>query len=1151
MYINGINYPNELIEALNEGTLVVFAGAGVSKGEPTSLPDFEELAIQIAEGTGIERSNQDCDVFLGKLKHKKINVNQLAASILSGLELSPNSLHKNIIDLFPDTSKIKIVTTNYDNMFEHVLREKNLNTIKIYDTPALPLGNDISGVIHIHGNVQDYNYMVLTDEDFGMAYLSEGYTSRFLVKLFETYTVLFIGYSYKDIIVRYLTRAMTRYQSKKRYILTDTDPQSWEELGIEPIIFPPQKYDDLDISLNQLGERIKRGLLDWKSNLTLISEAPPNDLSIESEINYCLQDIDKTRILANCINNESWIWWLDKKDVFKNLFAPKAILNEMDSLWLDWIITNFVGKNDPLLKELIQKYNNQINVAFANRILDKIAAFPEEFSNDSIKMYYILLEKHLSNPWILYELNNLAMNKGLHSIGWELFKKQFQYKIILKKKIFPFDNENFYFDHQILGDPHFITELWEKFSLTYIDNYPLQVLHFATGYIMNLHNSYEQLGAASKDFEPHDMIYDISLEDESKGFYHEKALAVIGNACIISFKKIELIESIYIKWHVQQCIKSESTLLRIIGIKLLRETKQFDPNEKAILLTENIDLYSIWEKEQIFKQIAEIFDLINPVLQDSILNRIEKGKIFKNKQTSAYEKYNWCIWLQKNCRKNERVEALINKIKEEYPYFQPRNHPELDIDSSGISWGKTISPFSENELLMMEYEEIIQYLNTYKGDKWDGPNREGLLTTFASCISQNFSWTINILGPLKENVPHNSDVWCYFFRGLDNLPFELDKMMKVLNQLTDIVFLENRGLDLSRLLEKIIDSEDMQTKISHYEEELFKISQSIWNKNKAEYIHENLDLVSSSINCCTGLLTLIWVKMISHSKYNCIPDKYKTIFEKVLLEATNKDIVICTLAGQSIFLYNLDREWFSKHLLPYFTSDSTLEFKAAWEGFTILSSRMQRELADEMLPIYANAVKRLDELGKEARKGFVDQYTLLMVYVIPDPIKIYIPGLFNVSSKENRLHFIQCINRVLHSMDSKKKHILWNSWLEKYWRNRIKNIPIPLETYESDAMLEWIFQLDDLYPNAIDLIIGGPKVKDITTNFWHRLNNFDQATLSPDSTADLLVFLLNSDTNLRHRESTIKELAQKISCCNPIKYQSLKESMLKRIIPID
>lgn len=39
MYISGINFPNDIIDAVNEGNLVAFAGAGVSMGAPTLLPN--------------------------------------------------------------------------------------------------------------------------------------------------------------------------------------------------------------------------------------------------------------------------------------------------------------------------------------------------------------------------------------------------------------------------------------------------------------------------------------------------------------------------------------------------------------------------------------------------------------------------------------------------------------------------------------------------------------------------------------------------------------------------------------------------------------------------------------------------------------------------------------------------------------------------------------------------------------------------------------------------------------------------------------------------------------------------------------------------------------------------------------------------------
>ena len=283
MFLNNINFPNRILDAIREDKLVIFAGAGASMEKPTSLPNFQDLAKEIAEGTGQTLGkNEPCEVFLGALKARKIDVNESAASILSGTCLKHNALHEAIVDLFVSPERIKIVTTNYDQMFEQVLEERGVQA-PIYNSPALPLGSDVNGIIHIHGNVSNPKYMVVTDEDFGRAYLTEGYATRFLVKLFESYTVLFIGYSYSDTILRYLTRAMSRQHSANRYILTDDTKSDWNALGISSINYPKRSYAVMRGGLIKLGNHAKKGLWDWKNQFTDITDAPPKDLTIEKE----------------------------------------------------------------------------------------------------------------------------------------------------------------------------------------------------------------------------------------------------------------------------------------------------------------------------------------------------------------------------------------------------------------------------------------------------------------------------------------------------------------------------------------------------------------------------------------------------------------------------------------------------------------------------------------------------------------------------------------------------------------------------------------------------------------------------------------------------------------------------------------------------
>ena len=50
--IKGVIFPESLLNALRDGRLVAFAGAGVSIGLPAGLPSFRKLAERAAEGTG-------------------------------------------------------------------------------------------------------------------------------------------------------------------------------------------------------------------------------------------------------------------------------------------------------------------------------------------------------------------------------------------------------------------------------------------------------------------------------------------------------------------------------------------------------------------------------------------------------------------------------------------------------------------------------------------------------------------------------------------------------------------------------------------------------------------------------------------------------------------------------------------------------------------------------------------------------------------------------------------------------------------------------------------------------------------------------------------------------------------------------------------
>ena len=92
MMIKDVIFPEPLLNALRDGRLVVFAGAGVSMESPAELPSFRKLAERVADGTGQSRARKDHgkvveseteDQFLGRLEDcKGKESHQLATKLL-------------------------------------------------------------------------------------------------------------------------------------------------------------------------------------------------------------------------------------------------------------------------------------------------------------------------------------------------------------------------------------------------------------------------------------------------------------------------------------------------------------------------------------------------------------------------------------------------------------------------------------------------------------------------------------------------------------------------------------------------------------------------------------------------------------------------------------------------------------------------------------------------------------------------------------------------------------------------------------------------------------------------------------------------------------------------------------------------------------
>jgi len=239
MRIGNIDIPQEILDAQQQGKLVIFAGAEVSKPAPSNLPNFEELVKEIAKGTSYElKKYEPFDHFLGKLAQKGIKVHEIAQENLSKNNPEPNQLHHAIVKLFKNPKDLRIITTNQDNLFTKVIKAYNLD-IEIYKAPALPVGSNFQGLVYLHGCIDGpADRLVFTDSDFGRAYITEGWARRFLLGVYTNFTVLFIGYSHRDLVLTYLARALPPDNKKLYALCPEKYVEHWKFLGIRPIPYP-------------------------------------------------------------------------------------------------------------------------------------------------------------------------------------------------------------------------------------------------------------------------------------------------------------------------------------------------------------------------------------------------------------------------------------------------------------------------------------------------------------------------------------------------------------------------------------------------------------------------------------------------------------------------------------------------------------------------------------------------------------------------------------------------------------------------------------------------------------------------------------------------------------------------------------------------
>lgn len=207
MRLGQVSVPEEVLSALEDNSLVVFTGAGISFDPPSNLPLFMGLAEYVVERVQSDLvPNSDgwrdrLDTLLGQLdEDPDLDIHELVKRRVTEATSEPNDTHKALMRIVARGTP-RVVTTNYDMHLSTVADSLSL-AIETYRAPALPLGASVNGFVYLHGAADGpAGRLIVTDRDFGLAYLRQAWATRFLTDLFGEFTVLFVGYSHSDVVM--------------------------------------------------------------------------------------------------------------------------------------------------------------------------------------------------------------------------------------------------------------------------------------------------------------------------------------------------------------------------------------------------------------------------------------------------------------------------------------------------------------------------------------------------------------------------------------------------------------------------------------------------------------------------------------------------------------------------------------------------------------------------------------------------------------------------------------------------------------------------------------------------------------------------------------------------------------------------------------
>ena len=1098
MLIGGVYFPEPLLSALRNGEVVIFAGAGVSMGDPANLPKFDDLAEQIALGTGhtYDRDKESADRFLGRLRYAGVEVNTLAARILQKNNPMPTDLHRDLLRIYRRSEDVLIVTTNFDLLFERAASEVFNRQPKIYTAPALPVGNTFRGIVHLHGSLDEPDEMVITHQDFGSAYLTQadGWARRFLVDLFTSRTVLFVGYSHNDTMMTYFTPSLSPDSGRRRFALIGKkidDVNRWSIMGIEPVPFPQEYNSDftgLDAAVGDLADRMQRGVLAWRNYITEIGrKLPPKDDESIGIINNALSTSEHARFFAAAADSPDWVDWLDQQGLLARLF-DQGLLEEADGILCWWLARRFTTTHADELFSLIQRHEGRLNPVLWKRFA--LQLIPDETKLDAetlSKWMHFLMSSVPSDisdidDFVLVGLAQRCVELGLYQNLLQVYDAMTMFRNQVRPG----------FERDTRGvREHQMRTLREKCIEPHLPAIALPLLERTT---MRLEERRSAILAwnGGNGAQDTDSSSRLSINPKSRERMPREIdyLIDLARICLewLATEKPEIV-----KLWVERHANSGAPLLRRLAIHAMSSRDNICADEKLSWLVGSCDINDISSRNEISEFVAAAYPLAGDKQRSALIQgvseyRAPESEHYDSNVRSAYYHFAWFSRLRAFDPNCNLAKKALQDITADHPEFSESEY--TDAADLRIHTGFFKSPWTKEELLAKTGHEWLPDLLSYRPrdqEKLDGVfARSPTLGMMREAAITEPRWGMDLAAAMVANNEWDNDLWPHLLSAWMGINFEADDLYTVLNHLANgelqtretslvadvLVHMVQRvgASDSSRFL---AEANPIAATLLEYVEEDTGPDTEVYLDGKPQYVR----WLDRANNHLSGKLAWYWVYSIVRWRREqphptaSVPDEYRTALDSILYDdrATGK-FVRTVLASQLDLLLTVDAKWTEKNLLPLFDT-AHQDFDCAWEGF-LDWGRMTPIVDEHLRTALPNALPQIiSAFDGRLIMPFVGCYIDALCTSIVSANDERITTFFQHANDEAKYFFAGEIGYRLRGLDETAQKEWWDVWLQDYWENRMRGVPSPLNDDEIERMLEWVPILSGVFPQAVGVAI--------------------------------------------------------------------------------